>query len=186
MSRTVTNPVDAALAAANVPMLALVSMDFSSSFLYVTNAGYNIQWNGQTWLGLGRLGAIEAIKESPDLAANAVNLKLSGVPAASVNQALTEHYQGRNCIIYAAPLSADYTILADPVEIFSGRMNTMDLDIGTTATITLNVESRLADWDRPRVRRYNDADQQQEYSGDLGLQYVEQMVEKVLDWTVTE
>ena len=185
MSRTLTGAVQTALAAANVPMLALVSMAFDSGTVYVTNAGYNVSWNGHTWLGLGRLGSIEAVKETPDLAANAVNLKLSGVPTASVTQALTEHYQGRACNIYIAPLSADYTILADPVLIFSGRMNTMDLDIGATAMITLQVESRLADWDRPRVRRYNDADQQAEYPGDLGLQYVEQMVEKVLDWTVT-
>ena len=183
--RTLTAAVESAFGAANVPMLALVSLAFSSGTMYLCNAGYSFDWNGHTWLGLGRLGSIEAIKETPDLAANAVNLKLSGVPAATVSQALTEHYQGRACIIYIAPLAADYTILADPVEIFSGRMNTMDLDIGATATITLNVESRLADWDRPRVRRYNDADQQAEYPGDLGLQFVEQMVEKVLDWTVT-
>ena len=184
MSRVAIGAAQVALELANVPRLMLVSMDFSSGFLYVTNAGYNIDWNGHAWLGLGRLGSIEAVKETPDLAANAVNLKLSGVPTAQINTALTEHYQGRACIIRVAPLSADYAILADPVIVFSGRMNTMDIDIGATATITLNVESRLADWDRPRVRRYNDADQQAEYPGDLGLQYVEQMVEKVLDWTV--
>ena len=184
MSRTLTGAVSAALAAANVPVLTLVSMAFGSGTLYVNNSGQSIQWNGQTWLGLGRLGSIEASKETPDLAANSVNLKLSGVPTAQITTALTEHYQGLACLIYLAPLDSNYNVLADPVLIFSGRMNTLDVEMGQTATITVNVESRLADWDRPRVRRYNDADQQAEYSGDLGLQYVEQMVEKVLDFTI--
>jgi hypothetical protein len=56
-----------------------------------------------------------------------------------------------------------------------GRLN-------AAASVVKNLESRLVDWERARVRRYNDADQQAEYPGDLGLQFVEQMVEKQLIW----
>ena len=44
------------------------------------------------------------------------------------------------------------------------------------------VESRLADWERPRVSRYTDADQQQRFPGDLGCRFAPQMVEKELVW----
>ena len=58
----------------------------------------------------------------------------------------------------------------------------MDIDVGATATITVNAESRLADWDRPRVRRYNHEDQQIDYPGDMGFEFVPQMATKELRW----
>ena len=182
MTRSLTSDVQAAFAAANVPLLVLVELDFSSGFLRATNASYSVDWNGYSWLGLGRLGRVDVIEEGGSLEAFGVKLTLSGVPAEQVSIALGEHYQGRACRIWAAPLSSEYRVLADPVQCFSGRMDTMQLVMGTQAEITVNAESRLADLERPRVRRYNDADQQAEYPGDLGFQFVEQMVEKQLLW----
>ena len=58
----------------------------------------------------------------------------------------------------------------------------MNIEAGETATISISVESRLVDWERPRVHRYTNADQQIAYPGDKGLEFVAQMVEKELVW----
>ena len=58
----------------------------------------------------------------------------------------------------------------------------MNIDAGETATVSLSVESRLSDWERPRIRRYNNADQQIAYISDKGFEFVPQMVEKELIW----
>ena len=59
----------------------------------------------------------------------------------------------------------------------------MQILLGSTQSeVLLTAENRLADWDRPRIRRYNDADQQSEYPGDLGMQFAEQMVNKTILW----
>lgn len=74
--------------------------------------------------------------------------------------------------------AAAYTILnerdivADPAGPFVYRMDTMEIEAGSTATIVVRAESRLADWDRPRVRRYTDEDQQTLYSGDKFFEQV--------------
>lgn len=75
-----------------------------------------------------------------------------------------------------------FSVLADPKLIFLGRMDTMEMQIGKTAVITLTAESRLADLERPRVRRFNDADQQAQYPGDRGLEWAERMVEWAGIW----
>lgn len=182
MSRTLTAAADAAFAADNVPLLLLAALEFDSGTTRVTNNAYDVQWDGYTWTGLGTLGAVEAVKEGAGLEANGLALRLSGIPTAMLAIALDEQYQGRSATIWAAPLDSEHRIIADPVVVFKGRMDTMPIGMGKTGEITLNLESRLADWERPRVRRYNDADQQAEYPGDLGLQFVEQMVEKQLIW----
>jgi len=183
VTRTVTTDVGNALAAAAVPVIAFVEMDFAGGVVRATNAPYTIEWNSQSWTGLGNLGGIEVIDEGANMEAFGVALRLSGVPAELLAIALGETYQGRDCSIWCAPLDADHAIIADPVLVFLGRMDTMEISMANgQGVITLSAESRLVDLERPRVRRYNDADQQAEYPGDLGLQFVEQMVEKELVW----
>lgn len=172
-----------ALAAENVPLLCFIELAFQSGTVRVCNAAYNFDWNGHTWLGRGDVIGIAPVQEGANLEAHGVSMRLSGVPSEYIAIALAEHYQGRAAKIWAAPLDAEYRIIADPVLVFNGRMDTMPINMaGGTATIELTAESRLVDWERPRVRRYNDADQQAEYPGDLGLKLVEQMVEKELIW----
>ena len=73
-------------------------------------------------------------------------------------------------------------LVAQPIRLFSGRMDTMDTEVGDTATITVTAESRMVSWDKARVRRYNNEDQQNRYPGDRGFEFVSQMVEKNLLW----
>lgn len=182
MSRTLTTAVANALAADNVPALLLVDLDFSSGHVRVNNSAVTCSWDGETWLGLANLGSVEAIAEHAGLEMSGVRLTLTGIPSEMISIALGEHYQGRDCLIYLAPLSEDHVVLANPVLVFSGRIDTMEIALGDTAAITLTAESRLTDWERPRVRRYTHEDQIAEYPGDLGLEFVPQMAEKVLVW----
>ena len=182
MSRPLTTAVDGALAAGHVPMIVLVEMDFPSQFLRLNNSAFNFDWNGYAWLGVGRLGQIDPISEGADLQARGLALRISGIDPAAISLALGTQYQGRSCKVWVAPLTEAHAVMATPVRIFWGRMDTMDIAIGDTATITVNVESRLADWDRPRVRRYNHEDQQIDYAGDMGFEFVPQMVTKELRW----
>lgn len=180
--RSLTTAAKDAFRQLNFPSLVLVELDFSDGVVRLCNAGYTFSWNGHDWLGIGNLGSIEAISEGIALQMYGCKLTLSGIPSEMISEAFTSNYQGRNAIIYLAPLTADYAFIADPVVVFKGRMDTMDIEIGATATISLAVESRLVDWDRPRIRRFNDEDQRSEYPDDRGFRYVDQMVQKDLKW----
>lgn len=182
MSRDLTPAAEAALDAGHVRALVFVEMDFPSDFLRVNNSGITVEWNGYSWLGVGQLGSIDVISEGIDLAARGLSFRITGVPQANVSVALGQHYQGRACKVWYAPLDENHAPLSDPALIFHGRMDVMDVELGETATITVTAESRLADWDRPRIRRFNHEDQQIDYPGDKGFEFVPQMAEKELRW----
>ena len=182
MSRSITSAADAAFTGENTPLLVFAQLNFDSGVTRVTNNAYDLPWNGQTWIGTGKLGSIEPVQEGADLQAYNLTMRLSGVPTDSIAIALDEHYQGRACTVWAAPLDSDLKVIEDPIVVFSGRIDDMPIKLGEQATIELRAQSYLADWQRARVRRYNDADQRFEYPSDLGFQFVEQMVEKEIIW----
>lgn len=180
--RTTTGAIDTALAGSNVPMVVFVEMDFPSGFLRINNSAQSFDWNGYSWLGIGSLGSIDQITESSDMAANGIALSISGIPSENVALALGQKYQGRSCKVWFALLDSSYQVIADPIGSFNYRMDTMDIELGETATIRVSAESRLVDWERANVTRYTDEEQQKLYPGDLGLQFVPQMAEKELRW----
>ncbi|URF02964.1 hypothetical protein [Cupriavidus campinensis] len=181
MTRALDGSTVAAVTASHIPYLFFVQMDFSQP-LRVCSAAYDITWNGYTWLGLGTLGSIEPIQEQATLEAIGVRLTLAGVPSDLIAIVLGEQYQGRSCQIWYAPLREDLQLAVQPVRLFSGRLDTMDTEVGETATITVSAESRMVSWDKARVSRYNNEDQQSRYPGDKGFEFVPQMVEKNLTW----
>lgn len=183
MTRDITTTAQAASAAPHVVYLYFVELAFDSGFVRVTNAGYNQAWNGHSWLAIGNLGSVSTVEEGGSLEAFGITLMLSGVNPDYIASALGENCQGRSCKVWLAFLDVDtYVALADPVLVFNGRMDTMNIDMGQTATVTIAAESRLIDLDRPRVSRWNHEDQQIKYPGDRGFEFVTNMVEKELLW----
>ena len=183
MTRGLTSAAQTATDSAQVVTIALVYMDFSSGALYLNSSPYNLTWNGYEWLGTGDLGSISAITEEGAPKANGIQLEINGIDTSNLYLALNEHYQGRKCQVYVGFLNVtDHSLIADPILVFDGRMDVMHIAHGKTGSISVTAESRLADWDRPRIRRYSHEDQISRYPGDLGLSFVEEITDKEIIW----
>jgi len=186
MGRTITAATTTASAAEIARPFLAVELDFASGFTRANSTHKDLTFNtgagSFSFLGVGNLGEMSSVQEGTELQAYGLTLKLSGVNAAHLSLALGEQYQGRSAKIWLGFLDVNFAVIADPVLIFQGRMDTMGIALGETGEIAVNVESRLADWERPRIRRYTDVDQQAAFPGDRGLEFVAQMVEKELVW----
>lgn len=181
--RTLSADMVTEVTTAQLSPILMASLNFSTP-VYLWNGYGNLVYNSTTYLGLGTFGTISPVQETTDLAARGISMKLSGVPTASVAIALTENYQGRECSIMFGALSPTAgTLISSPVTVFSGRMDVMQIsDDGHSAEIIVTAESKLMDFKRPREIRYTDEEQQQLYSGDVGLEFVNDIQEKVVYW----
>ena len=162
--------------------LLFAELDFASETLRLTTAPYDIGWGGNSWQGIGHFGGVEAVEEGVELQAYRLRLRLNGIPTALISIALGEAYQGRAATLYLGFLNEGHQLIDTPDRLFAGRMDAMTITAGETGSIALDVESRLADWERARIRRYNNADQQQRYPNDEGLEFAEQMAVKEIVW----
>ncbi len=189
MSREITSAAQGASQAEVARPVLLAELDFPSGFVRVNSTDRGIFFDSQgasplnEFLGVGRLGSISTVGETSSLQARGVELALSGIPAAHISAAF-ESAQGRPGRIWIGFLDDSYALIVEPVLVFSGLIDNSSIDIGETATVTVTVESRLIAWERAKIRRYTNEDQQQRFSDDKFLEFVNQTVDKEILWGV--
>ncbi len=184
MGRALTVAAQTAIDGSHVPCAILIELYFPSGTVRFCNAGHALEWGGNSYLGAGAVSGLEPITETVTPTALALNLRFSGIDPGYLSAILADAYQGHGANIYLALLDDELRIVSDPVLVFQGRMDEPEIQVGDTATIQLSLENRMADWDRPRLRRYNHADQVARYPGDLAFEYVEGLQDANIVWGI--
>lgn len=183
MSRSISSAMQAALTADLVRPIVLVQCAFDSGDLNLWNGIGNLTVNSVEYVGAGTLLAIGQIAESSELQANGLTVTLSGITEPLISKARDEDYQGRELKVLLGAMDDTNEVISNPVIVFSGFMDTMTItDSSETATIQVNVENKLIEFERTRVRRYTAEDQKIDYPTDKGLEFVADMQEKEIVW----
>lgn len=191
MSKIIDSLVQTSLDSSSYTGVILARLHFSPEQRF-TSAGQNIYWDEagtgeEEYLGLGSLASMSVLTETSELAAQTIQLSLSGIPNASITDIFSDEYIGEPVYIWYATLDTDtYAVQGGqngPVLIFAGRMDFGNIEFGQTATITVNATSRLADWERPRGGRFNHAYQTRHVDAtDNGFRYVQALQDKPISW----
>jgi hypothetical protein len=180
--RTVPSGTAEAAAAEQLSPITLAEFDFASGFVRVWAGFGSMVWDGKTWNGIGFLGSVSRISETIELQAVGVEFELSGIPADVLAIANTESWQGRACKVWFAALDANGALVGEPLQVFSGLMDQMTFEEGSSATLRLAAESKQIDLERANVRRYTAEDQRSEFPGDKGCDVVAALQELEILW----
>lgn len=182
MSRVI-HPATAAAAMGDVvrPFLS-IEMDYPDGMVRATSLQETVELGGHTYYGMGVLGELSGIQEGSESRSYGVTASLSGIPGNFAAYLQSQDVQGRAATIRLGLLNHAYELQGDMVVIFVGRMDTQDITAGKSTSIDVAIESLLIDWERARVRRYTDVDQQAVYPGDRGLEYVSALQNMDLRW----
>lgn len=182
-TRTITTATkNAAIATETCPVL-LCELEFPTTPVRVWSGYGTLTWSGRDFSGVATLGRVSEIEETSDVSAKGLTLSLVGIPSDILSLSFSENYQQRAGRLWLGFLNSSSQLIADPVQIFAGRMDVMSTDDGgETGTLKLTLENNLIDLGRPRERRYTDIDQQMDYPGDLGLKYVAGLQDKTIYW----
>ena len=182
-----SRPLDSAnvteITAERLAPATFVFLDFQSGPVRVWDGIGSMTWGGNTYVGLGYLGAISAIEETTSVQPNGVIFGLNGVPNALIATVLGDNYNRRAAKVWLGMLNSSDQLVADPDLAFSGRMNNVDFDKGAeTAVIRVHAESRLVDLRRTRELRYTHEHQQIHAPGDDFFKYMVRAQSTPLMW----
>lgn len=181
--RTIDAALLTALASDVVRTIYLVRIDFDGGTV-AWNTGYrDISYGGKTYIGIGEIMSLGAVKESTGVAAAGISITIAGIKPEVVSLLLSEPYINRPVWLYHTLLDDnDVPLVANPVLLFRGSINAISGEMSRRAAFTLDIKSRLADWERPRRIRYTDAEQQKQHPGDKGLEYVAALSQRTIIW----
>lgn len=183
MTRTLTANAETASLAPQKIVVLFVELDCEDGFVRISSADRELTFSSMTFTGIGHLGKIAPFGEPTDLSVQGVTLEVTGIPSTYIDKAMSQKIQGRRARIWLGFLDTSTWALIDaPVLIYRGRMDVMDVQLGESATVTVRIENRFADWDRPRIRRYTHSDQIARFPADKGLEFVTQTTEREIVW----
>lgn len=183
MARDLTAALNTEMKADTLQPFVLVELQYPSGTIRFWNGLGDLTALSQTWTGGGNLLTITEVRETESVVATGVIFGLSGIPSAALSNALSQDYQDRLAKMYIGAFNNAGAVVADPYLVFEGRMDVQTIqDDGTTATVQVSTESRLVDLERARERRYTPEDQELDFSGDKGFEFVVSLQNKEVIW----
>ena len=174
MPRNLAAAVETAVTDERTSWVYLVELDFSSGFLRVTNAPFDITHQSNTFTGIGDLGSISKVEETVEGRVNSVTVSLTGVKTSMVSIALGDTFRWRRGTIWKAFLDDQNAVIDTPHIRFQGWMDSMPIVIGKEqSTINLTLTSRVANWEHAHDNpRWDDADHQLRRPGDKFFEFM--------------
>mgnify|MGYP003113231142 FL=1 len=155
----------------------------SPSQLNIWNGIGDLAFGGNTYTGTGDLLSISAITETSDVQATGIDVNLTGIKTSFIAIAKNHEYQGRPLTVSLGAFNASGSLIADPVIVFSGFMDTMTIsESGNHSSISVSVENKLVSFERAKVRRYTAEDQKIDHANDKGFEFVTAIVQKEIIW----
>jgi hypothetical protein len=173
-----------AIASANPKPAMFFEVNFISGPVYLWSGTQSIVWNSQTWLGAGGLINMSTVEEGSTVEAKGITLSMSGVSTDFLSDILNEFSVGLPAIVYLGFFEDDgVTLIPDPIISWAGRTDqpTIEMD-GSTATISVNCENQLVEMNIAVDRRYTNEDQQLDFPGDRGMEFVNSIQDVRIFW----
>jgi len=182
MSRGLSGILLAAFGDNHVITIVLIELDFSSGMQRYHSGVGVISYGGNDYTGVGSFGNIEPIVEDNGVKMKGIRVSLQGVDTTVADLSVNEAIQGRSAVIHMAAYDYDTAGVTDAFEIFSGYMDTMELTRGTSATMTLSIESIMTQFDLPNIRRFSSEDHKERYPTDEFFDLMPVINEAEISW----
>jgi hypothetical protein len=179
MSRSISGTLNTLLQATHVAAFPLVDLDLAGGMLRICGAPHDVSWNSNTYLSARGLGQIEAIDET-DSEIKGLAFTLQGVTTDIISTALADQSQGRSVVVRFAVLNG--TALEVDANVWTGRIDTLQIIDGPQPAIRVTAEHRLIAWQTPQVVRFSDADQKRLAAGDRFFEFAAGLTQATIVW----
>lgn len=153
-----------------------------------TDAPFDITYDGTTYEAQGHFLGISETGETADLQITSINVVISALTLSNVTTLARSNQINQDVSVYRVYLDpTDNSLIGDSagdqaILIFKGKIGGYRItDANDTATITLEVQSQFANFDRRTGRRTNLGNLQREHATDFGFEYSHETLQD-LSW----
>lgn len=168
-------PITAGQLQEDKTFIILARMDFPDQPLYVHSRIGEFDYDGNTYLGMGEFGSISVTDEDTEQNPQRIRLGLSNIGGYWNSKVITDsmQYQNRDAYIYLGLLDESRAIIGDAITIFRGKTGNISFTEGAESSVSLELTNQFVVWNRASNLRYTDTQQQELFTGDTGLRFVQ-------------
>ena len=180
MARTLTTALKNELLTNEIRPVHLLSIGFSTP-INITDNSFNltssVSGSSTTYTASPFLVATPTFTEETDLTKTSLNITLSGADTTFISTVLNENVVNDTVEIYRGLLNSSNSIIADPILLYSGNIDTFEIaETDTQSNVKLIIVSHWADFDKKSGRKTNNASQQRFFNSDVGMDYASESV----------
>lgn len=172
----------AALRRGDIALAAMVEIDHPEGFARFWSGVGNIEHDGETFIGCGRLGRIEAVSESTEIEIAETRFVLSGVDAALV-AGLDKSVKGRKGRIYEAVLDSAWRVIHRELlseTALDSQIYTIDKD--GSATIAIVAHAGLFFLRNRSAAKWSPEEARRAFPGETGFDEIHKVEDQTLNW----
>jgi hypothetical protein len=185
MGRSADATFLAGLASGEIAPVVLAQITFKSQTMYAWTGPNSIVWNGNTYLGVGKLGTISDINEGTEIRADGTSVSLNGIDNDILSECLEDVQLGAPAKLWFGNfVPGTQVFIGEPYLYFSGLVDQPTVTPGLeTSTITIALENQMINHARASQWRYTAPDQHAlGYPDDTSMNSVERNNDSVWYW----
>ena len=187
MARDITSAFNTAIKSTNVRPIFAVELEISDGTLRFWGGYGSLTMtaggSSKVFTGTGDLLGFTPIQETSTLQMSGVTVSLTGIKSSIISSILSAQYTNRNGTIYMGLFDSSKSVIADVYTLFKGKMDVANIqEQADTSIVTLNIESRLVQFDLPLNRLYTLEDQQVDFPNDVGFEFIPDLQDKEIIW----
>ena len=180
MTRSLTTAIKNELATNDIRPVHLITIGFSTP-INITDCSFSItssvSGSSVTYNASDFIMGISDFSEQTELSKSSLSLSLSGADQTFISTVLNENVINDSVDIYRGFLNDSNSLISDPFLFYKGKIEKFSIGENDTAsTVTLDIVSHWADFEKKNGRKTNNTSQQRFFSTDLGMDYSSETV----------
>lgn len=161
----------------------MAAIDHPTGMVRVNSGVLPVVWNGDTYLGLGKMGAVQGISQSMDNRSQEVTI-LMAAPLLDddAQDIVSQPVRGRGATIWQAFLDDGWNVIGEPIELADITMDGLEVVAGDDGNQVLQIKGYMTQYAARRVMPvfYSNETQQAEFPGDTGFDRLAALADKIV------
>ena len=163
--------------------ITLIEIATTGSTIYYTDAPFDVDYDGNTYQAQGNFLGVSNVEENAELIITNCQLVISALETANITTYATSGMINKQVTVRSAYLDpTDNSIVDTPIITFKGKVTGYTVsDADATATISLEIASTFANFEKTTGRYTNEGSFQREHPTDRGMEFAHESLQD-LKW----
>ena len=180
MTRSLTTAVKTELATNDIRPVHLITIGFGTT-VNITDCSFpltsSVSGASVTYDASDFIMNVPEFSEQTELSKSSLSLALSGADQTFISVVLNENVINDSVDIYRGFLNDSNALISDPFLFYKGKIEGFTIgETDTASTVTLDIVSHWADFEKKNGRKTNNTSQQRFFSTDVGMNFSSETV----------